>query len=1806
MAVEQPNDGVEKLSGCLFGGQELVAKPVIFLGGTVLSFNASLGIGPTQESSVTVDIINDCAESGSCSKPEGEYFYGLAKIGAPVWFSVCEAMNNPADGKCFEFGGILQNVTLNQSSGGRTYQARIVDPRSLLANSMLVVGNQLMGPVEHKNYFNVYGHYEHNVLPTGVKYNHAQDGDNKIVLEDSPTTWTVVNPSGDETKVDCSVYGTADSDERGMSYRKVVQALKDMKPLIFSPNYGVDQSASLGQRDTEILADRVKHEENIFEFDPSGLPDPPSYYRVAGPTLSILDLISNVCDVMGYEFHVVLEPKNKANPDAFEMWTIKVVAKKAEIRNIGTSIFEDIAAYDGSAIDISYGKELRLDRNKAVVFGEQKHEMYLSSDIEYYFGEDKYGDPIIPRIDPSNSGCGFLVDIELDELNAQLECPLFDYTGVTLNKPVTRKVTLSEYDLRTALSSVELWKRRVLSSGIPEKAADRAPGKAGDFNRLIRYNFPDLTNAHLATLMKTTSEGKNGNKTHVDGAAAHAFRDMVDFANNKSASAVAHSWTNQMDKIHSYIENIGKTYYGKQFIVTLDVDMCAIEAGIYDENYFSLSPSGLPVGVAYTGTLCGEDITIPDGKIYRPRSYTHTPTNDGAWVDPCFSVLGLTGSGAYVETKNDTFAFYSGVSLDFFKTEDFRVGCFAKFSTREVKITAKAGLISNIVKDGTPAGDLINPSISATWRAPAVCGEINIENFGNDEYLIVRHSGGICLPPVPESDPKRKDTAVIPIETGIIHINEEPITAFVKASVQERVYINANSKVRAVVEFSAPCIKKPCIDQANFSEAVMAVSAALAIGSGILLADDPEGATIALPPATSGAQAIKAICGIPIGSGMILSQGAVDAAGSNSKGFYGSADKPVLIAIPVRNNTQTYGPWYSKNFFGEGADGDGSYGGVSVEQDADFAPWNYGSIGAMDAIAQGVVDEARVGLTELENGTINYPYWPQLPLGFLENGPNLNSMSVVFGGNGITTNYTFQTYTPKFGSLKTLENQALKDSTKNRQRALKIIRDNQIRSGIIDRKLSTTKPVSVPAKNVPLQNQSTAGRILVGEIYDFNVMHSGTLSGPIVGSGQKTVVALETLEKSVLELRYNYQKKAFTSLDSLFSPVSISGDGDLPQFGSTYSFDNRLRISDISPGTMPPFITGICTPSGVQVTLSGGGNHPTHPITNIYLNPYTNPIRPNDHAWNTKNSNIYASGNSFNVGHGLDIVGRESGVPGSGIQGSFYTQDDGHIRQQTQDIPAGRYSEDYRFLGLKGPLVLHSWGYDTDNRPIPNAIDDEKLIRESGIFLVRSKEGGIDGNISLIPSGTCDPQAVGLKDEFLQDWLQKPKTWPVGPVDLRWDRKRSMWVCPPGHSIVLAQITKDIPEFGQGSGVILQQGESSKLYRQISAPDGKIVQTTGVLKKGCLVDPFGSEGTDYEYNTCKNSGLADYHWVIMSVGEYSCQANNPEDWMPTPGNHIDIITDLTMGTGGLIAIKKRILLPHTFLMKDITNEGGTGGEPPVIIPEGDFCPCEPPTEPPPTEPPTEPPPTPTPNPSPTPTPDPNDKNILLQSCCADFEPNEILLAPYENADLQADDVIAITVEQTNSESEEETGPTCWKVLSINVDPEGRTIVDPANIVDGSPSLCDNGCQGCTKDHPCPTPTPTPTPTPQPPDPCNLIAVIKIKDYIGKAHSKGDFVYAYYDAESDVYIILGSAGIGKNIVTGRWDFTDCVASPGSIVVGCSLMSGVRAGTIIDTKCGSKIHNPLSLTEPPPGCSAFVIAVGYIPFDTNNTGNETCSL
>jgi len=133
------------------------------------------------------------------------------------------------------------------------------------------------------------------------------------------------------------------------------------------------------------------------------------------------------------------------------------------------------------------------------------------------------------------------------------------------------------------------------------------------------------------------------------------------------------------------------------------------------------------------------------------------------------------------------------------------------------------------------------------------------------------------------------------------------------------------------------------------------------------------------------------------------------------------------------------------------------------------------------------------------------------------------------------------------------------------------------------------------------------------------------------------------------------------------------------------------------------------------------------------------------------------------------------------------------LRKHSIDANNSNILLNQRFFGLRGPLMMHGWGYDTDGYPIPNAADEPKEFDDVGRpkrFLLTA-----DGANDLTKDGAFLPPESGLLGDiigkgyslegdqwvktpskyFHLNWAERPDLWPVGPIDLRWDNERKVW-----------------------------------------------------------------------------------------------------------------------------------------------------------------------------------------------------------------------------------------------------------------------------------------------------------------------------------------------------------------------------------------------------------------------------------------------
>jgi hypothetical protein len=163
------------------------------------------------------------------------------------------------------------------------------------------------------------------------------------------------------------------------------------------------------------------------------------------------------------------------------------------------------------------------------------------------------------------------------------------------------------------MSSYEDWEERALDKK-----------STGSLNEAIRNNY---NNAERQT--KKAVEDVIGNpKINPN----ERNRRTADRYNNPTiARAVSKLPQMQQDlqAIHAFVQNLGTTYYGKQWISKLKEKVC----------YYQ-------------------------GENFQEKIFTSTPTNAGGWIDTSSTLLGL-----------------SEPELTFFRSEDNRINCFAVFNS---------------------------------------------------------------------------------------------------------------------------------------------------------------------------------------------------------------------------------------------------------------------------------------------------------------------------------------------------------------------------------------------------------------------------------------------------------------------------------------------------------------------------------------------------------------------------------------------------------------------------------------------------------------------------------------------------------------------------------------------------------------------------------------------------------------------------------------------------------------------------------------------------------------------------------------------------------------------------------------------------------------------------------------------------------------------------------------------------------------------------------------------------------------------
>jgi len=408
---------------------------------------------------------------------------------------------------------------------------------------------------------------------------------------------------------------------------------------------------------------------------------------------------------------------------------------------------------------------------------------------------------------------------------------------------------------------------------------------------------------------------------------------------------------------------------------------------------------------------------------------------------------------------------------------------------------------------------------------------------------------------------------------------------------------------------------------------------------------------------------------------------------------------PDGVALGLRSTVQTYGPWGVA----------GTFGPVTVETNADLVPWNYNGYTRMHAAATSLVNSNRSLMNLSERGTIEIAGYPTVPLGA--------EIGATYGGyfagenlfeNRYATAYTYFGY-PCYGfslqggrwlgnygpNISHVEVRISPDgvtTTYNMQtytprfgemNKLNADRladrgrtERKIQRRILQKQFRDTQLARAPSPKNSTNIQRSRNSPHI-------IFAAETLQNN--GQAKTTVESLRVDELSVEE--FNYKLKATMGMEAFFRPVSI---------GSGVTGFSAFTMGDgvLSQAGMPPI--------NDYYNLNKGSK---------YQNPYSNP-----------------------AGYDFDDIAAYCPVGYSGHDMSLLAQ-----TAALNQTPYS-YSNDYRVLALKGPVIISQWGYDTDGKPVPNSGD--------------------------------------YTDYFESGFLQNPSGWKTGPLDVRWDDTRKVWTFP--------------------------------------------------------------------------------------------------------------------------------------------------------------------------------------------------------------------------------------------------------------------------------------------------------------------------------------------------------------------------------------------------------------------------------------------
>jgi len=1368
-----------------------------FLNCDVKGFNLNLGFGGA-ETTMTMDLVESVVGNPPAHKANETLANFRDRCNTLIDDSACAQLrysgqlgsvytficNDVNGSKVFEFAGLLSDHDIKLDSNGRTISIRMTDGRSALENVQLIIGN------------NYSRNYIYDIESNG-------DGSSANVLNilfeiEKGVTNSVdlqgINGLGAFTK--CDYFMDSGYDEDG------IPATYVLGQFMSSTRY---MTLPLSNQKVRINVD------NIFSNAITRAP----YMRVNDTSISLMGLLQQVCEEMAGELVInMVHTAADINGVDFEIvatFIDRSAATTANTTPLGDYLATTFPAYKS----LSYGQESAYDATQNIVFGSK---LRFFTEIQratmYDFRQNTAGAVYADSVTSDPPELSGVVDPNRDKVKAQeITTPPvgFCYDADQWVTP------LGTCGIPTGGGRIAMVLGEKLNGGLTDQGIPAytlyLSNLCGDYMG-ITYHLTEICAilgiADQGTALLTEEEllFSQTYESYINWATMHPgsigykmgaaifgtlwgnfqeyslkiFADIVENGSFDSFRDPALAFPDVevskklFEVVHAYVKNIYDTYYGKEYVALLDTRQnqtvrendFQICIGKSFNTWGSSSPDGaMPQANA--------NVTIPQNSpqlffeegvlsnVIKTAGNGYLSTSEtvaqGAW-------FGQTSQSTILSLGTDT-------GLARFLNDDNTIGCFVKY-----------GPVNNICKR---IGNQV-----FVFR-------VDLSALNPDDFYV--HAGELYL----------RASAKEEMYFGSINKDGVTVSSLYGGS------LSALDDDYTWVRFSIPRVK--LIPTASQDAAVNRAASRMALIALQVMTD-----VTALSGVVEGDFSLRDAIGDKLAGGGI-NPGAFDGiaanlAVTNLAKMSVPAIVPEAVALPFQSEIMTYGPWKGVS---------NPSGGINIVEQ-DLSPWHFGF--GSDAPINGYARMAAVGAAHATNGaygrlyqekaTIDVAGIPTLNIAAATTNDSstiLTDISFGFGGDGAKTSMTYQTYSPKFGSApKYLEDTAKKTISQKLQ-YMKQFREERIKNASTALKLKEDLSKIIIGRNIGgggggAGTENSEGNSRYGhtpsKILMCGYLNKNKASDIANSDGGRDASAVtdqthnytdgctdidvnpfpytdtsiaandgntcNRYTAAEIHPTYNfdssqkeyYKNMSLMSMDGLYLPISIEGgpNNNLARY-STYSTPAGLPKG--RPITMMP---------PVNISSNGGGG------TALDLTidqKYTNPVCSKGvmATWDDRKNSSDQGFVIMNVAHGDDPSDNYNFdlINSSGTTGITTLKD-----RQT--------ATDFRFTAMRGPLVLQAWGYDINGKPIPNA-NDSATDAESGTF-----------------------RNNNLQDKFLKNWLSNPKTWPAGPIDLRWDRNRGMWVAPPSSKIIVGRLTSALSPFGSATAELINPSAASVPFYQ--------------------------------------------------------------------------------------------------------------------------------------------------------------------------------------------------------------------------------------------------------------------------------------------------------------------------------------------------------------------------------------------------------